>query len=391
MRSQELILGNLRILYDYILENQFHIPKIEFFSGEIWHTQFGLDILDITFDYVNKGMNVDWFLIATNCSFIFYPARLQEIQTRINHFNESGHRLVFSASVDGKVIDSQERPLNNTELVRDDQFYEDLFCFAKHNSFGFHPMVSASSVKYWIENHKWWESQFDRYDMNIDELMMLEVRNADWTDESIADYNKFMDYLIDHYFHITCGSSVEEFSKALMNVRGPNHFITGYIPWSLPETDNFIGCTAATDLTVRLGDLAICPCHRTAYNKYLYGHFVVENEKIVDIEANNPQMAVKVLMANFNKCISGCDTCLFNEYCLKGCFGSQLEVLGDPFIPIPNVCKFFKSKINHLLEKYEQMGVFNYYKTFTKYEVDYERVHKFLELYTRWKKTLGKC
>jgi len=39
---------------------------------------------------------------------------------------------------------------------------------------------------------------------------------------------------------------------------------------------------------VRLGDLAICPCHRQAYDEYLYGHFVVENNRITGIKANNP-------------------------------------------------------------------------------------------------------
>ena len=75
-----------------------------------------------------------------------------------------------------------------------------------------------------------------------------------------------------------------------MNVRlGKNQSsANGYVPWCFPETDTFIGCTCATDLTVRLGDLAICPCHRTSYNKYLYGKYVIENEEIIDIEAYNP-------------------------------------------------------------------------------------------------------
>lgn len=69
--DQNLILNNLRILYDYILEQKFHIPKVEFFTGEIWHTNFGLQVLDITLEYLKKGLDVDWFMIASNCSFIF--------------------------------------------------------------------------------------------------------------------------------------------------------------------------------------------------------------------------------------------------------------------------------------------------------------------------------
>ena len=329
-------------------------------------------------------------MIASNCSFIFDSVQTQKIQHYINSIRELGHDLCFSASVDGKIIDEMERPINDRTYVRDDEFYDDLFCFCKHNGYGFHPMVSSNSAKFWIKNHKWWEQKFKEWDMDINTLMMLEVRNADWTSESIQYYIDFLNYLIDNYYNGVCNGDIVEFAKTLMNVREPKNFISGYIPWTIPETDSFAGCTVATDLTVRLGDLAICPCHRTAYNKYLYGHFSVENGKIIGIKANNPQMAIKILMANFNKCINECDTCLYNEYCLKGCFGSQLEELGDPFIPIPNVCKFFSSKINFLLSKYEEMGIFDYYKTFTKFEVDYARIKKFLDFYAGWKTRVGK-
>lgn len=392
LRSPELLLRNLKLLYEYIMENSYNIPKIEFFSGEIWQTQFGLDILDLTFEYLKKGMQIGWFMIPSNCSFIFDKIQTQKIQQRIDNFRAFGHDLRFSVSIDGKIIDQQERPLNDKNQIRTDEFYEDLFCFCKHNDYYFHPMVSSQSVKYWIENYKWWKSQFEKWDMDIKDIMMLEVRNADWTDESIADYNKFMDYLVDIYCKEYCKNDIQRFGNILMCIRNADQdssAIDGYIPWAFPETDSFAGCSVATDLTVRLGDLAICPCHRTAYNKYLYGKFIVENDKIVDIEANNPQMAIKILMTNFNLCINECDTCVFNEYCLKGCFGSQLEAMQDPFIPIPNVCKFFKAKLNHLLEKYKNMGLIDYYRTVNECEYGYDYVHKFLNMYDRWEKLNG--
>lgn len=37
----------------------------------------------------------------------------------------------------------------------------------------------------------------EKYGISTDWLMMLEVRNADWTLEKIQAYNDFMDYLID--------------------------------------------------------------------------------------------------------------------------------------------------------------------------------------------------
>jgi hypothetical protein len=92
----------------------------------------------------------------------------------------------------------------------------------------------------------------------------------------------------------------------------------------LGEAEESPTCSVADHLTIRLGDLAICPCHRTAYNKYLYGKFVVENDKIVDISAINTQMAIRILFANNKIASFGCDNCIFSEYCIKVCFGSQL-------------------------------------------------------------------
>jgi radical SAM protein with 4Fe4S-binding SPASM domain len=95
-----------------------------------------------------------------------------------------------------------------------------------------------------------------------------------------------------------------------------------YIPISLHDNKGYYGCTISTHLAVRLGDLAICPCHRTAYNKYLYGKFT-QNEKgeITGIQANNPQMAINILMLNNRYAILGCDSCIFNKICLGTCKG----------------------------------------------------------------------
>ena len=73
INNKDTILNNLKILYDYIIEQKYHIPKIEFFTGEIWHTNFGLEILEITYQYLQNGLNVDWFMIASNCSFVTSP------------------------------------------------------------------------------------------------------------------------------------------------------------------------------------------------------------------------------------------------------------------------------------------------------------------------------
>ena len=82
-------------------------------------------------------------------------------------------------------------------------------------------------------------------------------------------------------------------------------------------------------------------------------------------------------MANNNYASFGCDSCVYRDYCLKGCFGSQYESTGDPFIPIPSVCKFFKAKYDFLVKKYIDLGIYDIIEKVTPYNVHFERTYMF--------------
>lgn len=370
------ILKNLHILYNWIEENNFFIPKIEFFSGEIWHNDYGLEVLEITYEHLQKFHFTNHITIPSNCSFVMDNMQLAKIQRYINKFKNIGVFIHFSISVDGEIIEDYSRPLVNGER-KTQEFYDKLFLFAKHNNFAFHPMVSSYNVKHWIENYEWWKSKFEIYEFVPRDLMMLEVRNDDWTDETIQQYCDFMDYIINDSIKNQFKGDSYKFLLYILALANNDNLENGYFPYALPKTDNFQGCTIPSHMTVRLGDLAICPCHRTAYNKYLYGKFIVEDDKIVDIEGNNPQIAIRALMANNNYASFGCDSCVYRDYCLKGCFGSQYESTGDPFIPIPSVCKFFKAKYDFLVKKYIDLGIYDIIEKVTPYNVHFERTYMF--------------
>lgn len=383
--NEETILHNLQLFYDYCITNNFYIPEIDMFSGEIWHTEFGLKILEMTLTATHFGLNFDHILISSNCSFANDPVALQKIQYYIDEFNRIQKPIIFSISVDGKVIDEKMRPRNNGTKYTDD-YYDNLFAFAKHNGYYFHPMVSAHSIKYWKENFDWWEKMHQYYDLPLHQIMLLEVRNDEWTDEAIKDYCDFIVYVADNFLRTACKGDTHLMANLVANIRTetiqpPFH---GYVPWAITSTDTFLGCTSTTHLTVRLGDLAICPCHRTAYNKYLYGKFVVEDDAIVDIEAQNPQMAIKVLMGNTLTAYPKCDTCLYKNTCLKGCLGAQLEATKDPFFPIESVCKLYKAKYSTILKYYKDKGFIDYYKTFSVQELGVKRVIEIVQLYEAW-------
>lgn len=389
--DQELLLHNLQLLYDWILEKDYSIPKVEFFSGEIWHTEFGWKILDLTLQYLHKGLKFNMFLIASNFSFIFDDIARNKINYYIRAFKNCGHDLIFSCSCDGAIIEQESRPTNNGQ-IRDEKYWQTLFEFCKVHKFWFHPMISAKNVHAWIENYDWWESQCKKYNFHMKQCVnMLEVRNNDWDQQAIQSYINFLHYIITKYFD-ECNHDVATYTHRILHLRDsseridPELYESGYSPMNIGEVDSFLGCTIATDLTIRLGDLAICPCHRTAYNKYLYGKLVVQDDKIVDIDAINVNMAVKVLMSNLHTCYHGCDTCMFSLCCLRGCLGSQIENTGDPFFPNTTVCDFFKAKYAFLLSTYEQMGIIDYLRSFTPYEKDYDDANLIIKVYDQWVK-----
>ena len=112
---------------------------------------------------------------------------------------------------------------------------------------------------------------------------------------------------------------------------------------------------------VRLGDLDIVGCHRQSYDGYSLGKFVVENDKIVDIEAKNIEMAIAMLTFDLGT-QPYCESCILKDVCSGGCMGSQLEVNGDSFIPIPIICDLLHHKHYTLINKYINLGIYQYMK-----------------------------
>ncbi len=389
----EKILHNLNIIIDWCIENKFHIQTIDIFTGEILHTKFGLEVLKVMLDGVDKGWHIDSILWATNASFILNEEQTWRIQNFIDSFSQRNVRLMLSISVDGQPMEEYSRPLNS-KVIKDDTYYDNLFIFCKRNDYKFHPMVSAFNVKWWKENYDWWKEMCAKYQLGtfLQNVMALEVRNNDWTEEAIQQYNDLMDYMIDDY--LKTNSVLNTAYTIIGDCRGfDSEAASGYVPWVMTDAADFTPCTLNHTLTIRVGDLTIPPCHRTAYQHLLYGKFILENDKIVDIEAINPAMAIKVLLTNYKQGTHGCDTCIYNEFCLRGCLGSQQENVGDPWFPIPGVCHFQQAKYSHLLKKYDEVGIIDVYKNMSPYEIGYPDAAKILSLYQKVGviQDVGKC
>lgn len=308
--SPSLILENLHKICKWILVNNYNIPCLDLFSGDIWDTSFGWDVFDIIYTYLTQGMRIGYIMIASNCSFVNNPKALQRVQQYINKYKDIGCPIIFSISIDGKIVDNAGRPDKMIDNKYTDEYYDNIAAFAKYNDFAFHPMVSPHNVHYWKENYLWWKQYLKSYQREKRNLMTLEVRDADWTDEAIKDYCDFLRLVMDDFLHEKCRDDIRAFTGAILTTRKlyPETFVGGYIPWVIGFCDSFAGCSVATHLTIRVGDLAICPCHRTAYNQYLYGYLEEENGQLTSkVRAVNPLMAVKILMGNILNATPLCD------------------------------------------------------------------------------------
>ena len=390
--NKETIFKNLRHLFDWCIEEKFNLPNLDLYSGEIWHTSFGLELLDIVYDYIyNKGLICKKITIPSNATFLEDDLKTVEIQNRIDRFKSIGVEFSFSLSIDGKYLEDIERERYDGSK-RCEDFYDKVFTFAKHNSYGFHPMLSAKSAKYWIDNYKWWLGMLKKYQMPVDRIMLLEVRNDDWEEEDILEYQKFLRYLVDLTFQFHNNNFEDVIDDIfLLNqvyMTGSDRLWTedvNYMPISLNTSKGHYGCTISQHLTVRLGDLAICPCHRTAYNKYLYGKFNQdENGKIIGMEANNPQAAINILLLDKRTAVLGCDSCIFNKFCLGTCRGQSIESMHDILRNDPKVCNFLYQKYFFMFKLFEEKGFMTWLENnLTKYHSAYT----FLEpILSTWKK-----
>lgn len=377
IRNQEQIINNISILLDYYIEQGFSFPRVDLFSGEIWHTDFGIKILITILAKLRVGLNIMTIIIPSNFTFINYPDKVKQIEILIEQFDQQGCRLIFSASIDGKYGDNTVRPNNNQQIITDEQ-YDKIFKFCKKHDFGFHPMLSAYDIDNFKNNFTWFMENLKKYNF-IEEnnpfsiynyIMFLEVRNNDWTNEKLFKYIDCLNYMIEYDIKNIWEqepTGLEYLVSRLSKIHYSNPLgnkYSNYVTYLSDDQEGMPGCTISYTLMVRAGDLSIVPCHRTSYKKFIYGKYIVKNNKIDGIEAQNPILANRIWNQKM-KANPFCDNCYLYNYCMKGCYGSQYEATGDLFYPAEKCCDLFKIKVLFLYLKKEQL--------LAKYNLNYDK------------------
>jgi radical SAM protein with 4Fe4S-binding SPASM domain len=313
---------------DWVRQNNFRPSELVMFGGEVFSTELGFKVFELVAK--NKDLFRNPMSLPTNGSFIFDEEKKRRVKKLLE-----GRTARVSFSVDGPFME-ENRPLLSGK--RDNKYYEDLFQFAKETDAGFHPMIYSEGVEHWKDNFLWFMEMFKKYDIPLQKLYLLEVRNWNWNLEQTGHYAEFLIFLLDW-----CKENIKAPLKDRLNVFNifSNFFHTGR-GWK---------CSFNMTHHLRLGDMAIVPCHRLMNDKfvsYWYNDDFSVKPGNVDFYILSKTMKAK------NQPL--CEACVLRHICIYGCMGSQFETTGDPFSPIPTVCRLSFVKLRTVARKLEEQG-----------------------------------
>lgn len=357
--NKEQIVKNFELLIKWYIKNNFNC-EIDLFSGEWLTTDLMEPILEIlynNFKNIPQYSKPEKIVIPDNMKFINNDKLTQKIQHYIDIFNEIGIKIVISASIDGAICE-----FGRTE--QNEEFYIKCFNFCTKNNFLCHPMVSSQNIKYWIENYLWWVENAPQEITKT--LMMLEVRDETWKTEDIDALLNFCNFLIDFKFKYYFNENLLDFINYIFHTNKSKlhcQYSPEIIPIKLYQNYNTkrITCSFSDEFMIRVADLSINLCHRLTYEELILGKFIVENNEISRIQANENKVPLLVVKTHFNRtCTPCCEKCLIEPICTGFCCGNSYENFKNILVPAPEVCNMYKAKFGFLIKKYDQMGVFKY-------------------------------
>ena len=358
IQSDENLLKNLKIFLNYYSEQRWS-ANFELFSGRMFDTDLGCNVLKTIYEHFSKPTpcKPKVIMIPDDMQFLLSKERTLEIESWIEKFAAAGMKILFSASVDGKIID------HHRFGERSDEFYDTLRNFMNKYGYGLHPMVAPQNIHQWIENWDWLVSWDEKLATGA---MTLEVRNDEWTVERLCNYilylNHIANYRIKYYTNDSGEFDLEAFIYHCLSSSDIKYknIVQGGDCLKLPSPNGNDGeggltCSVQHGFCVRLGDLSIPVCHRTAYEGLIGGYFEVQEDKIIDIKASNPEFYMTSMSVR-NTNLPKCNTCGLRYNCFLGCLGSNYESTGDPYWCPDSVCDMLHIKTFFILTKLYYLG-----------------------------------
>lgn len=380
LRNSETILDNLEILLNWIEDKRYYIETLDIFSGEFFAGELGFQVLEKIYQHALRRRFCGAIVIPSNFSFIGSEKRTGRVEEYFSKFEKIGISMFLSCSIDGKGVDGTAR--QSLKGYRTDEYYDKVFSFSKKHQCGFHPMASKEFVANYKECFDWWVEMLLKHfgeEAKFYVPMLLEVRNDTWDTATLSDYSDMLWYIAESSLKHFHKGDVKDFVHRIFHVPGKYEHVTMGDILKLPFTSNRCTCSIQSGPVVRLGDLALVPCHRTMYPEYHYGRLAVENGKIVGVEEKNVSLATKIYAMNPNVTHPKCSGCAIKSICLRGCLGSQLEVNGELFAPVESVCDLMYTKFKTLHEIYGFYHAYQMIEADPEIPTEYKRQVKYIK------------
>ena len=343
---------NLELTLNWLKSNDM-IPAFDVFSGDPLIQDIGVYVVERLINWhIENGYRGE-IIIPTNFGWTVNSKRTAKVQELLDLGKNNNVHVGLSCSIDGKFVD-EYRPFK-TGKIKDDDYYHEIFTFCAKNSCSFHPMIYSEGIDKWIENFLWFQDMLKKYNIYWERIYLLEVRNANWTDQNIKEFYKVIRFISKWIFDKldSNGMSNEQKVKYLFKSRMMNLF------GAFSTVGRGLGCSIQSTVQLRLGDLAATLCHRQSYKQLIPWKFIVDDDKITGIEGVNiaPYLAEQTTTyRNFPYC----QTCLIKHMCSGGCLGQQFEDNGDMFVPVPTVCALEHAKVAALIDTMKEEGLLSY-------------------------------
>lgn len=373
--NKEQTLHNIDLVFDYIYHQRKNfLYEIELFAGDMFYDEIYFDILDLCDKYLKemKQEAPDLFnkqiLIACPCNLRWVyekPEYVNKFRQYYHHFeDEYGAFLSFSWSTDGLyATDTREKK------KLDEEYFNTIFKFCKEFLCGYHPMIAAENIKTWCENYDWWLEKYKEFDLTFPRYFMpymLEVRNDNWTDETIEYHNKFLNHLMKWRLKM-CHNNKKELARHLFFGDGKDNSLLALngcdplVLWDIQgdrKMNEGMGCSGQDLIHFNCTNLSLVQCHRTSYFQFVPVFFITDekNEHIIDFKTNNIGSYITWRL-NKSENWPICSQCDYLPVCKQGCPGAQFEYSGELYMPIPSLCNYFKKTYDYLYDLYKEYGL----------------------------------
>lgn len=357
LENDEVILKNAKRFMDYYHKIESNL-NIDLFSGELFGTSLGFEVLEMIVNSFKDRPNTGTcIVIPTNFTFIHNEELVNRVEAVFCKAKSYGIVVHLSSSFDGKYMEDNRPYIKNIgydlNKVRDDAYYDKVFEFIKKWGSGVHPMVYSEGIEKWKDNFNWFQDMFEKHGISWTKIFLLHVRNEEWTKDQIQDMQEFISWLFDWVYDKFDGNK-EDIVQFLIAEKTRGFNILGGNNGGISRG---LSCSIQNTLAIRLGDMKIVPCHRQMREGFNYGTMNISDDLEVTYDPENLEMMIAIYSMH-HRSQPYCEVCDINALCSGGCQGSQFESMGDPFVPIPTVCKLHHAMAITTVESWLRLGIY---------------------------------